>query len=43
MKNIDYNYEFIFVDDGSIDDTYSEIVNLSKKRYQNNKTIKEFW
>lgn len=32
IKNLDYRYEFTFIDDGSIDDTYGEIVKLSQKR-----------
>ncbi|MFX0133259.1 MAG: glycosyltransferase family 2 protein [Candidatus Hodarchaeota archaeon] len=32
MKILEYDYEFIFVDDGSTDNTYGEIINLSKKR-----------
>lgn len=30
--NLNYEYEFIFIDDGSTDDTYKKIVESSKKR-----------
>jgi polyisoprenyl-phosphate glycosyltransferase len=32
IKNLEYDYGFIFIDDGSTDDTYESIVNLSSTR-----------
>lgn len=33
IKSLGYDYEFIFVDDGSTDDTYDRILELSAKRH----------
>jgi dolichol-phosphate mannosyltransferase len=32
IKNLNYNYEFTFIDDGSTDDTYNKIAESAKKR-----------
>ena len=31
IKNLNYKYEFTFIDDGSTDDTYSKIIDVCKE------------